>query len=103
MAQHTHIRCPACQGALVPTQLRCEACDLTVSGRFPVNEFAALDEDDLHLLRIFILAEGHIREMESALGVSYPTIKGRMARLKEKLLIGQIEKTKDERQKTKEE
>jgi len=77
-----HIRCPSCQGALVPTALSCPACELTITGKFPGNEFATLGEDDLHFLRIFVLTEGHIREMESALGVSYPTIKSRMAHLK---------------------
>lgn len=66
-------------------KLWCEACDLTVSGRFGANEFAGLAEEDLHFLRIFVLCEGRIREMESAMGVSYPTIKARMARLKETL------------------
>jgi hypothetical protein len=82
MAISTHIRCPACQGALLPTQLHCGACDLTLTGKFPSNEFASLGEEDLHFLRIFVLTEGRIRDMESALGVSYPTIKSRMAHLK---------------------
>jgi hypothetical protein len=77
-----NIRCPACQGALLPTQLRCAACLITLTGEFPSNEFAMLGEEDLHFLRIFVLTEGRIREMESALGVSYPTIKSRMAHLK---------------------
>jgi len=49
------------------------------------NEFAALSQEDLHFLRIFIHTEGHIREMESALGVSYPTVKARLADLKVRL------------------
>ncbi len=49
------------------------------------NEFATLSQEDLHFLRIFIHTEGHIREMESALGVSYPTVKARLAELKARL------------------
>lgn len=49
------------------------------------NEFASLSQEDLHFLRIFIHTEGHIREMESALGVSYPTVKARLAELKARL------------------
>jgi hypothetical protein len=82
MAITQHIRCPSCQGALIPTALSCPACELTITGKFPTNEFASLGEDDLHFLRIFVLTEGRIRDMESALGVSYPTIKSRMAHLK---------------------
>lgn len=82
MAISTHIRCPACQGPLLPTRLHCAACELALTGKFPTNEFAALGDDDLHFLRIFVLTEGRIRDMESALGVSYPTIKSRMTHLK---------------------
>lgn len=85
MKTHGNIRCPSCQGALIPTRLHCTACELSVTGRFVPNEFAGLGEEDLHFLRIFVLCEGRIREMESALGVSYPTIKARMTRLKETL------------------
>jgi len=70
---------------MAPVALRCEACEVEVSGHFATNEFASLAEDDLHLLRIFVMYEGRIRDMESALGVSYPTIKSRLARLKETL------------------
>jgi hypothetical protein len=62
--------------------MHCDACDLAIRGRFFANEFATLGEDDLHFLRIFVLCEGRIREMESALGVSYPSIKARLAQLK---------------------
>ncbi|MGN6371053.1 MAG: DUF2089 family protein [Phycisphaerae bacterium] len=85
MAIPANIRCPACGGGLVPVELKCGACQLTVAGEFVTNEFAALGEEELHFLRIFVHCEGRIREMEAALGVSYPTIKNRMARLKEVL------------------
>src|SRR5277367_5593843 len=87
MSIPAHIRCPACQGSLVPSALHCNACDLTVTGDFVTNEFASLGQDDLHFLRIFVHCEGRIRDMESALGVSYPTIKARLAKLKETLAI----------------
>jgi hypothetical protein len=77
--------CPSCEGRLVPVELGCGRCGVTVRGRFAENEFASLGEEELHFLRIFVLCEGRIREMESALGVSYPTIKSRLAKLKETL------------------
>ncbi len=52
---------------------------------YPRNEFARLDDDALHLLRIFVACEGRIRDMERALGVSYPTVKSRLAGLRETL------------------
>lgn len=82
-----NIKCPVCSGALVPRVLECRTCDLKVEGRFGGTEFAALSTDDLHFLRIFIHCEGRIRDMEAALGVSYPTVKARLASLKEALSL----------------
>src|SRR5689334_8808534 len=86
MAIATHIRCPSCQGGLVVSQMKCQRCQLVVSGEFASNEFASLGEEDLHFLRIFVHCEGRIRDMETALGVSYPSIKARLAKLKEALV-----------------
>ena len=88
MKIHSHILCPSCHGLLTPVKLHCDACGISVSGRFAQNEFATLGEDALHFLRIFVLCEGRIRDMESALGVSYPTIKARLAQLKTTLAAG---------------
>jgi hypothetical protein len=69
--------------------MACSACDTRVEGRFSAaNEFASLADDELHLLRVFIHCEGSIREMEAALGVSYPTVKARLAALKQTLAAG---------------
>jgi hypothetical protein len=82
--------CPSCHGPLRPAVLACDACNLRIEGNFQRNEFASLDGDDLHLLRIFIHTEGRIRDMEAALGLSYPTIKSRLAALRAKLLPPQF-------------
>jgi len=74
--------CPACEGRLYPKLLRCADCGLEVSTRYAGNEFAELTDEQLHLLRIFVLCEGRIRDMEAALGVSYPTVKARLASLR---------------------
>src|ERR1700685_44902 len=77
--------CPTCHEALQPVELACEACGIRVSGPFRLNEFATLAQEDLHFLRIFVRCEGRIREMEAALGLSYPTIRTRLTALKNKL------------------
>ena len=74
--------CPACTGRLYPRELACLDCGLRVSTRYADNEFQNLDADSLHLLRVFIACEGRIRDMERALGVSYPTVKSRLAALR---------------------
>src|SRR5208337_803795 len=80
-----NVRCPSCNGQLFPRVLVCDSCGLKVEGDFVMNEFGALTPDELHFLRVFIYCEGRIRDMEAALGVSYPTVKGHMASIKEKL------------------
>ena len=81
----SNLACPACQEALQPKLLVCPGCDIKVEGPFQLNEFATLQAEDLHFLRIFVRSEGRIREMESALGLSYPTIRARLSALKRKL------------------
>lgn len=81
----SNLACPACHSALQPKLLVCPSCDIKVEGPFQLNEFATLAPEDLHFLRIFVRSEGRIRDMESALGLSYPTIRGRLAALKRKL------------------
>jgi hypothetical protein len=81
----SNLSCPSCQGPLAPKVLGCDACGIEVRGPFVLNEFATLDPEDLRLLRIFVLAEGRVRDMEAPLGLSYPTIRNRLAALREKL------------------
>jgi hypothetical protein len=81
----SNLACPSCQTALRPKVLACPHCDIKVEGPFQLNEFATLAADDLHFLRIFVRCEGRIRDMESSLGLSYPTIRARLTALKHKL------------------
>ena len=82
----SNLLCPSCQSQLKPKVLVCDDCDIRVEGPFQLNEFATLPPEDLHFLRIFIRCEGRIRDMEPALGLSYPTIRTRLTNLKNKLL-----------------
>lgn len=77
--------CPACKGPLHPRILECRDCGIKIEAQFEGSEFDNLSSEDCHFLRIFISCEGRIRDMESALGVSYPTVKARLTSLKERL------------------
>ncbi|MEJ2130624.1 MAG: DUF2089 family protein [Gammaproteobacteria bacterium] len=83
-----NVSCPSCGQPMAPCVLECTACELRLEGSFRQNEFAGLEAEYLHLLRIFVTCEGRIREMEAALGVSYPTVKARIADLKARLGLG---------------
>jgi hypothetical protein len=90
----SNILCPACHGLLSPTVLSCGHCNIRVEGPFTLNEFATLSPEDLHFLRIFIRCEGRVRDMEPALGLSYPTIRSRLTQLKNKL-VGDLEASEE--------
>jgi hypothetical protein len=71
--------CPSCHQPLQVTELTCEACDLRLQGHFERGcRFCALDPDQQQLLDVFLSCRGVIRDMEKALGVSYPTVRGRV-------------------------
>ena len=72
-------RCPCCHQPLQVTQLACPACDIRVQGQFERGcRFCALDDDDRRLLDVFLGCRGVVRDMERALGVSYPTVRARV-------------------------
>ena len=76
---HDVTKCPNCQQPLRATELTCSACRLRVQGQFERGcKFCALDPQQRHLLDVFLSCRGVIREMEKALGVSYPTVRARV-------------------------
>jgi len=42
------------------------------------STLASLDDDDLELLLRFVLADGSIKDLAAAIGVSYPTMRQRL-------------------------
>ena len=72
-------RCPSCRQPLQVTELACAACDLRLKGHFERGcRFCALDADHRQLLDVFLSCRGVIRDMEKALGLSYPTVRSRI-------------------------
>jgi hypothetical protein len=73
--------CPVCQGELHVTRLHCQTCGTTIEGQFQVGRFGRLSREQLALLESFLRARGNMRELERELGLSYPTIRGRIEAL----------------------
>ena len=63
--------------------LECRDCNLTLTGKFESNPLLRLNEEMLHFLHVFIVCEGKIADVEKALGISYPTVKNKIQKLKE--------------------
>ncbi|MDO5534793.1 MAG: DUF2089 domain-containing protein [Propionibacteriaceae bacterium] len=69
--------CPVCGEGLATTRLGCAACGTELVGQFAPCPFCALDDADFDLLRVFVTARGNLKELQSHLGVSYPTARAR--------------------------
>jgi len=73
--------CPVCSGQLRVTHLKCSECGTELSGEFVANEFARLPAEKLDFLRTFLACRGNLKEVEAALNISYPTVRGRLDQL----------------------
>ncbi|MDQ4036235.1 MAG: DUF2089 domain-containing protein [Chloroflexota bacterium] len=70
--------CPVCSGELTIARLHCRSCGTALEGEFGVGRFGRLDHDQLSLLESFLRSRGNLKEMERELGISYPTVRGRV-------------------------
>jgi len=77
--------CPVCSTQLVITGCGCPECGTGISGAFRMSPYDALSDDELEMLRVFLVSRGNMRELEKHLGVSYPTTRQRFADLLAKL------------------
>lgn len=71
-------RCPVCGEAMEVVRLHCRHCDTLIEGHFDPGRFATLPPEQMDFLETFLRARGNIREVERELGVSYPTVRGRL-------------------------
>ncbi|MFO7612457.1 MAG: DUF2089 domain-containing protein [Clostridia bacterium] len=70
--------CPVCGGELKIEKVSCTSCDMQMTGNFYVSGFSKLTDKQLEFVKTFIKCKGSIKEMEKELGISYPTVKGRL-------------------------
>jgi hypothetical protein len=80
--------CPVCSGELAVTRLHCRSCGTTLEGEFSVGRFGRLTREQLTLLESFLRSRGNLRDMERELGISYPTVRGRVEALVRALGFG---------------
>jgi hypothetical protein len=73
--------CPVCAGELEISRLHCASCGTTIEGEFGVGRFGRLTREQMALLESFLRSRGNLKEMERALGISYPTVRARVEAL----------------------
>ena len=78
MQYHAPAKCPVCGQMMEVTRLKCGHCDTELTGSFAPCKFCALEERHLQFVEVFLRCRGSIKEVEKALGVSYPTVRNMM-------------------------
>jgi len=70
--------CPVCASQLEITEIQCPSCHTKLSGHFELCKFCKLPPEQRAFAEVFIKNRGNIREVEKELGISYPTVRGRL-------------------------
>ncbi len=78
MTQPMPNKCPLCSGELEVAEIHCVRCDVQMHGQFTVAPYRNLDAEQVRFLETFLRCRGVIRDMEAALGISYPTVRARL-------------------------
>jgi hypothetical protein len=79
--------CPICQTTLKVRVLQCPSCHTKIEGTFdpPLSKIFSLSPRDLDFIELFVRVRGNIKEMEKALGLSYPTVRSMLDGVIERL------------------
>ena len=73
--------CPICKRELKIRELHCPHCEVSIRGNFENSWLAELNASQLEFVRLFLLVQGNLKELQEKLGISYPTVKNRLAEI----------------------
>ena len=79
--------CPVCGGEMIVSEYSCTECGVLLKGAFRRCDICNLPMGLQHFIRVFLKCEGNIREAEKILGLSYPTVKARLAKINRMLAM----------------
>ncbi|WP_059170481.1 DUF2089 domain-containing protein [Bacillus sp. FJAT-27445] len=94
MAYKVITNCPVCSKTLKITKLQCSHCQTTIENEFELSKLASLSKDQLHFVEVFLTCRGNIKEVEKEMGISYPTVRGKLTDIISS--IGYVQKKKNE-------
>ena len=78
-------KCPVCGDELFVSKLSCHNCHTSIEGDFSLCNFCKLTDEQKHFVEIFIKSRGNIKEIEKEMGISYPTVRGKLENVIEAL------------------
>lgn len=70
--------CPVCGSKLKATRLSCSTCSTVIESEFTLSRFELLNKEQLNFVEIFLKNRGSIKDVEREMGISYPTVKGKL-------------------------
>lgn len=71
-------KCPVCDSTLNVTRLQCGNCGTGIDGLFGLGRLQALTPEQIQFVETFLKCKGKIKDVETELGISYPTVVGRL-------------------------
>lgn len=77
--------CPFCGKKTVTTRVECKGCHSSFEGTFELPKLVSLDEASQDFIEKFLVARGNMKEMQTELGLSYPTVRARLDEIVTKL------------------
>ncbi len=78
---YTIQKCPACGASdFMLERLRCIECGTAVEGSFKAGKLGSLPAEHQDFIEVFVRCRGNIKDVEKVLGISYPTVRGRLDR-----------------------
>ena len=86
---------PISGGELYVSELQCDESGVSLRGKFEIPRFATLDAEQTHFLETFLRCRGMISSVEKELGISYPTVRGRLDSLLDALNLAPVKEKED--------
>lgn len=88
------VKCPVCGGKLKIKKLQCNGCHTVIENDFSFSKFDLLTAEQIKFVETFLQCRGNIKDVEKALGISYPTVRGKLEEVNE--VLGLSDKNHEE-------
>jgi len=83
-------KCPVCGEEMVVKQLHCPSCETDITGTFSTTLSNPFDEEEWKFVTEFIICEGNLKCLSERINLSYPTLKNKIQKIKQKLPGGDL-------------
>ncbi|WP_289292991.1 DUF2089 domain-containing protein [Romboutsia ilealis] len=92
-------KCPVCTKEMKIMKLKCNHCNTTIENEFSISKFDRLSKEQLNFVEVFLACRGNIKDVEKQLGISYPTVRGKLDEINHELGLSIKKDTRKEKEK----